>query len=258
MIRKSFLMAIAMLMIAAMPLNVIAASNLNVPNGQRAAESLSHLGLFMGTGINPDGTLDFALNRQPTRLETAIMFVRLIGGSEEAYSRSWSVPFTDVPSWGLPYIGYAVHNNLVFGVGPTRFGSNDIATSYQFITLVLRALGYTSGVHFDWQTPWILSDQKGITNGRFNTATRTFTRGDIAEISLSALGATFANSSVTLAESLIDAGVFTVEQAQFAGVPLTQDFIRDGLVVTPTPTPGATPIPPPHQTVLPQPQPSRL
>ena len=259
MFKRVLALITAFLMVVGMSQSAFAASTSIVTGELSAAERLSHLGLFMGVGINPDGTLDFALDRHPTRLETAIMFVRLIGGSEEAYSRVWTVPFTDVPSWGLPYIGYAVHNNLIFGVSPTHFGANDVATSYQFVTLVLRALGYSSSEHFDWQAPWILSDQKGITNGRFNAATRTFTRGDIAEISLSALEATFANSSITLAESLINAGVFTVEQAQFAGVPF---IIRDGLVVapTPTPTPVASPVPSPSPMpgASPAPSPSPL
>ena len=255
MIKKTVLMVIALLMMAGMPLTHISAQSINVTDELGAAQSLYHLGLFRGVGTNPDGTRNFALDRQPTRLEAAAMFVRLVGGADEAHSREWTIPFTDVPAWGRPYIGYAFHNNLTLGVSATRFGSNEFITSYQYLTFVLRALGYSAGVDFDWRNAWILSDQKGITNGRFNAANRSFTRGDIAEISFRALGATFANSNVTLAESLIEAGAFTLEQAQFAGVPHITDAFQDGLVVLPTPAPVAGEVPTPAAGVTPTPQP---
>lgn len=53
----------------------------------------------------------------------------------------------------------------------------------QYLTLVLRALGYTSGTDFQWDKAWELSDRIGLTDGRYNATTTNFTRGDVAIIS---------------------------------------------------------------------------
>ena len=218
MVKKLVVAAVFVLLIAGFPLSALAASSFNTNDEILAAQNLHHLGVFSGIGTNPDGTPNFALDRQPTRLETTIMFVRLIGGAEEARSTTWAVPFTDVPAWGLPYVGYAFHNGLVSGVSRTSFAPNEPSTAAQYITLVLRALGYSTDLHFYWQTSWLLSDELGITNGRFNASNQRFTRGDLAEISFSALSGNFIDSDMTLAEFLIDAGLFTFEQALAVGV----------------------------------------
>ena len=226
---------------------------------QQAAQDLHRLGLFMGMGTNPDGSPMFALERQPTRAEAIAMFVRLVGGAEEAHSRQWSMPFTDVPSWARPYVGYAWHNGLTTGVSQAQFGSHQPVTAAQYLTFVLRALGYESDVDFRWSTAWTLTDAKGITNGRYNAATNSsFTRGDLAAVSFAALGGEFAGGGATLADALVAGGVFTEAQAQAAG-------LRAGAGVAaqpappaqnqPTPAPGQ-PTPPPQAGQPAQPTPT--
>ena len=63
-----------------------------------AAEALYELGLFKGTGTNPDGTPIFDLDKTPTRNQAIIMLVRLLGKEEEAKAGTWKSPFTDVSS----------------------------------------------------------------------------------------------------------------------------------------------------------------
>ena len=71
-----------------------------------AAEALYELGLFKGTGTNPDGTPIFDLDKTPTRNQAIIMLVRLLGKEEEALAGTWEIPFTDVSDAMRPYIGY--------------------------------------------------------------------------------------------------------------------------------------------------------
>ena len=204
-------------------------------NEMQAAQNLHSLGLFMGVGTNADGSPRFELERQPNRMEALTMFVRLVGGAEEAHGRVWDTPFTDVPLWGLPYAGYAWHHNLTAGVSATRFDPYQPVTAAQYITFVLRALGYSSDGDFNWDSSWTLSDAKGITGGRFNAGNNhAFTRGDLAWVSFSALNGTFSGSNVDLAEMLINQGVFTRAQAQAAGV-------GEGAAGTADPQPG-TPV----------------
>ncbi len=44
----------------------------------------------------------------------------------------------------------------------------------QFLTLLLRALGYEDGKDFTWGTAWTLTDQLGITDGDYTAQTATF------------------------------------------------------------------------------------
>lgn len=149
----------------------------------QAAQALYELGLFSGTGTDVNGNPNFDLDRTPTRHEAVTMLVRLLGKEAEAKNGTWDMPFTDVAEWAKPYIGYAHHNGLASGTSATTFGGNDPVTASQYLTLVLRALGYESGVDFQWNKAWELSDQIGLTNGEYNASTTTFTRGDVAIIS---------------------------------------------------------------------------
>ena len=181
--------------------------------GTYAAERLYALGLFQGVGDNADGTPNFALDRVPTRHEAVTMLVRLLGQEEAAKNETWTTPFTDVAEWAKPYVGYAYTTGLTTGTSATTYGGYDTITASQYLTFVLRALGYTSGSDFAWDSAWVLSDELGFTNGEYNASTRSFTRGDIAAISLSALTATYKDSDMMLYERLIDNGAITREAA---------------------------------------------
>lgn len=151
-----------------------------------AANSLYSLGLFSGTGTDASGKPVFDLDRAPTRNEAVTMLVRLLGKEDEAKSKTWEIPFIDVAEWAKPYVGYAYANKLTGGTSATTFGGSDQVSATQYLTFVLRALGYKSGVDFQWDKAWELSDQLGITRGQYNAAS-SFTRGDTAIVSYSAL-----------------------------------------------------------------------
>jgi len=182
-----------------------------------AAAKLNLLGLFRGVGVFADGSPNLAVDRAPTRAEAVVMVVRLIGGEAEALSGSWKSPFADVPEWAKPYVGYAYGNNLVFGVGGGAFSGNSAITASEYITLVLRSLGYASGTDFDCSKAWVLSDEIGITGGRYSAETKQFSRGNAAEILFNALGAKMKGSDNTLCTLLIGAGVFTKDAASALG-----------------------------------------
>lgn len=138
---------------------------------QDSAQLLYNLGLFQGSGTNEDGSPRFALERAPTRAEAVTILVRLLGAEEAAQAQTWTTPFTDVPDWAQSYVGYAYAKGYTTGVEPTRFGSSTPVSTAQFLTLLLRALGYEDGKDFTWSTPWTLTDQLGITDGDY-TATQ--------------------------------------------------------------------------------------
>lgn len=196
---------LAVLMLCSMISTAFAATNEAID----AANVLHGLGLFNGVGTNPDGTPNFDLDRTPTRHEAVTMLVTLLGKSDEAQNGNWSTPFVDVVDWAKPYVGYAYANGLTSGTSSTTFGGNSTITASQYLTFVLCALGYSNGADFKWDAAWELSDKIGLTSGEYDEKTEMFLRGDVAQISANALSTAQKNSAETLAEKLINDGVFT-------------------------------------------------
>ena len=167
-----------------------------------AADALHELGLFNGTGTDANGKPIYDLDRAPSRAEAVTMLVRLLGKEEEAKGGNWNIPFTDVADWAKPYVGYAYANGLTSGTGATTFGGDATVTASQYITFVLRALGYESGTDFQWDKAWELSDKIALTDGRYNAESIEFTRGDVAIISNNALAAKLKDQEKVLKETL--------------------------------------------------------
>lgn len=181
-----------------------------------AADALYTLGLFGGTGTNSDGTPVYELDRAPTRNEAITMLVALIGKTEDAQAGNWDIPFTDVEPWAKPYVGYAYAHHLTSGLSATTYGGNQPITASQFLTFVLNALGYESGTDFQWDQAWVLTDRLGITGGKYSAQNTTFLRGDVALVSWAALDAKENGKDTTLAQKMINEGVFTSSQYESA------------------------------------------
>lgn len=171
-----------------------------------AADILYQLGLFQGVGKNSDGSPNYDLLGTPTREVAITMLVRLLGKEAEVKKSTYTIPFTDVSSWAKPYVGYAYKNKLTLGTSKTTFGGSDAVTAAQYLTFVLRALGYSSDSDFSWSAPWDLSDALGMTYGEYDANSVNFSRGDVAIISAAALGAPMKNSENNLLMHLKDSG----------------------------------------------------
>ncbi len=171
-----------------------------VQEAEDAAKELYDLGLFLGVGKDASGQPIFELERPATRHEAITILVRLLGREEEAQSRIWSIPFSDVDDWAKPYVGYAYANGLTKGVSSTEFDGKQEIDATQFLTFVLRALGYTSGNDYEWNRAWELTDQLEITHGQYANNIK-FTRGDVAIISRNALSAHLKDQETTLFEA---------------------------------------------------------
>lgn len=169
---------------------------------QQAAQALYELGLFGGTGTDANGNPVFDLERAPTRQEAITMLVRLLGKEAEAKAGTWNIPFSDVADWARPYVGYAYTNGLTDGTSAATYGGTDAVTASQYLTFVLRALGYEAGTDFQWDRAWELSDRIGLTCGQYHAGTAHFVRGDIAIISNNALKMVRKGTNTTLLSTL--------------------------------------------------------
>lgn len=154
---------------------------------ENAALLLYDLGLFQGTGTDAFGDPVFALDKAPTRAQSVTMLVRLLGGEEEALNGDWTTPFRDVPEWAAPYVGYAYEKGLTEGRSAVRFDPDTAVGPSEYLSFVLRALGYSSEKDFQWDSAWTFSDKLGLTKKEYDETTTSFTRGDMAWVSFRAL-----------------------------------------------------------------------
>jgi len=145
------------------------------------------------------------------------MFVRLIGKEKEAFEKNYSHPFTDVPDWANPYVGYMYQKGHTKGTGNNLFGSNDLLTASQFITFILRALGYDdSNGDFLWNEAVAKAEEIQILDpaeARRLQTTDVFLRDDVVGISYNALKAQIKNSETKLIDFLIENKVVSKEKA---------------------------------------------
>ena len=139
-----------------------------------AAQKLNALGLFDHAQTDATGNFVSDLERETTRYEMIHMLVRLLGKEDVAKAGNWKIPFDDVADWAKPYIGYAYANGLIAGTSPKSYSGERGATPAEYITMLLRALGYEEGMDFLWYKPWNLSDALGFTDGRYDAIPEPF------------------------------------------------------------------------------------
>ena len=177
------------------------------PTAGGAADALYALGLVGGYGKNADGSVNFALGDKLTRAQAFVLVVRFVGAEKDATTNVQSHPFTDVPAWANPYIGYVYANGITKGVSETRFDPDTEVSEAAFLTIMLRVLGYNDGAgDFRWDDPYTLAQSVGIADAKADT----FNRGGAFVICYRALTATV-KSGNSIAEQLIAKGVFTKE-----------------------------------------------
>lgn len=199
-----------------------------------AAQTLHELGLFQGTGIHPDGTPDFDLDRTPTRAEAVTMLVRLLGKEEEAKAGNWTIPFIDVDDWARPYVGYAYTNGLTKGISGDRFGSRELVSANMYTTFILRALGHNDAdpdAKYNYTNAAAFAKEIGLTDTSYETG--AFVRGDVAKISLCALEQKQNNSEETLLRTLVRTGAVGMTRARRAGFAADKSWVEGETVDIP-------------------------
>lgn len=164
------------------------------------AEQLWEKGLFLGS----DGSFD--LDRPLTRAQGIVMIVRMLGKEQEALSNQNEIPFTDVAKWAKPYVAYAVEHKITKGYSDTLFGSDDSMSAVQYLTLVLRSMGYQDNVDFVWNESYNKALEIGLIGDSCKMQyqnSNLFLRDNAAVISYQALFGAKTKSGESLAEAIV-------------------------------------------------------
>ncbi len=178
------------------------------PQYERYARALEVLGIFRGSNKG------FELERAPSRVEALIMLIRLMGEEQQALASDPITPFSDLQIWGQgqQYVAYGYRMRYTNGTSPTTFSPNRTNTLEQYLTFVLRALGYQDGVDFVWNTTSRdLAVSMGILSVEELAAVQRdgFKRDHVALISYRALACPLRDGTGTLGDRLVNAGILT-------------------------------------------------
>lgn len=184
---------------------------------QQDAVFLNELGLFQGTEQG------YELDRTMTRAEGAVMLVRLLGGEAEAKVSTYQTPFTDVPDWAQPYVGWLYENKLTNGTSKTTYSPNDPMHFEQYAWFTGRAAGFTDNDVAAGKTPLSAEAYRREYGNEI-------TRGQAVALSMDTLYAQMSGETRTLADHLIAQEVFT--QADWNRVKADFEHAK-GIVQTP-------------------------
>lgn len=201
----------AMLLAAALCLGLIfssgasasAFSDVTDPGLAEAVAVLSGLGVVDGYsdgGFHPDDAL--------TRAQFCKLIVTAIGKADKASSSGYRALFSDLPTshWAVGYVNLAYDQGLISGYGDGAFGPEDPVDLSQAVTIVLKALGYTTAdIGPFWPEDYLAKAADLGLSGGISSA-GSLTRGEAALLLYAMLRADNAQGKVfweTLAAGLV-------------------------------------------------------
>lgn len=204
-------------------------------SAEDAAMRLYYLGMLTGTGININGGVEFNLNGGLTRLEAAVLTVRMLGDEDFARQVKYPHPFDDVPSWASPYVGYLYSAGLLDDLCTLdsytgHFEPNSAETAGRFLGYMLYALGYrTDDGDYTYDTSERQCSDIGIFNRESDTLSADYygssdekkpesepmTRAGAVTAIYNTLRTTMKNSGEVLSDSLVKKGSISYDDAVF-------------------------------------------
>lgn len=193
------------------------------------ADALKTMGLFKGSDTGYGSGYD--LEKVPTRIQGLIMFLRLIGEEQAALSSTAPCPFSDVPAWCQRYVAYAYEKGYTKGVSQTEFGPSLELRATEYLTFVLRALGYSDSgenADFAWDAALSKALQLGVLTAREHKqlTEQPFLRAQVVYVSYYALDARLKTTGKSLYATLVASGALDAAVAGPARAAVTTVRLR--------------------------------
>ena len=216
--RKIIAILLCLVMCFSLSVQVLATdgSTDTVTIDQKAA-ALNKLSMLTGTssGYNLEGYL--------TRGEGAAFIVQLLGKSKyisDNNDKLKNTGFSDVDStkWYAPYIGFCKENSIIGGYPNGKFGPKDRLSEKSFLTMVLKAMGYTDftgdEVYNKAYEAGYVSDSSYLQK---TDANLEYKRGDVVELLYSVLNSNKKDAKVSVIKTLVNEGIIKMDTAIDAG-----------------------------------------
>jgi len=193
------------------------------------ADAMKAMGLFKGSDIGYGS--GYELERTPSRIEGLIMFLRLLGEEPAALATTAPCPFTDVPLWCQGYVAYAYEKGYTKGVSATEFAPYQVISASEYLTFVLRALGYRDSGEapdFSWDTALVKGLQTGTLTAKEHKqlTEEPFLRAQVVYVSYFALDAHMRNLDQDLYTTLTGSGALDKAAVDAARQAVTTERIR--------------------------------
>ena len=186
-LKRALSLALASVMVLGLMVVGSGASYADVTSeeNQEAIEVLQAVGVMVG-----DDEGNFNPDKNVTRNEMAVVMSNLLDLKVEDFNAA-DIPFTDVPSWAVPYVAACYADGITAGVSDTLYGSDSTVTAAQAALMMMKALGYFQN-QGDFEQDWTLATIKkgseiGIFDGITVDRTSPLTRNDVAQMALNAL-----------------------------------------------------------------------
>jgi len=175
---------------------------------------VERMGMLIGEG---DGITEEYIKKVPTRVQAAIMVLRLNGVDAEAAAFTETDNFADAAqeSWAMPYLAYLkAHPEFgLIGTGDNMFEPTAQIDEQAYAKILLTALGYEYNIDFTWDETLAFAKDKGIAKAESST----FTVKDLAIMTASALnlsckdGTSYLTKLVLERDGVVDEGVYGTE-----------------------------------------------
>ncbi|OGO76570.1 MAG: hypothetical protein A2Y23_05225 [Clostridiales bacterium GWB2_37_7] len=184
------------------------------------AAAVKGLGMLVGAGNGV--TVDY-LKVAPTRIQAAIMVLRLKGLEDAAKAFTGTDNFADAntAAWAAPIMAYLKANPQLGWIGNAgSFNPNGEMDAKSYYKVMLETLGYKQNTNevigdFTYANTLEFAASKGLKNV---ASVLSFTVNDLATATVETLKATVKGSEKSLAASLVDAKVISMDKAVAAGV----------------------------------------
>ncbi|MFZ5351278.1 MAG: beta strand repeat-containing protein [Bacillota bacterium] len=189
------------------------------------AATCEALGMLQGAG---DGVTAEYLATAPTRIQAAVMFLRLKGLEEEAKAFEAEENFADADQadWAKNIMAYLYANPDLGWVGDgVNFNPQAQVTAQMYYKVMLEALGYKQNTadvagDFEWAEVFEFAAEVGLVAV---ADVEEFTVNDIAVATVEALGATVNGEETTLAEKLVAEEIIDGETALELGIVISEE-----------------------------------
>ncbi len=245
---------ISILIIASlMGLTIPSVFAVNTEDGISAdAQICADIGILCGINATDGVTIAYTKTK-PTRIQAAILILKLKGLKDAAFSYSGTKNFKDYKKTyktGCRVMAYLkAHPSIGFvGYSNGYFYPNKLISTGQYYRLILATLGYKPGTDFVYSDVFKFAATKGLV--KLNAST-DFTIDALAVATVEGLRATLKSGVSTLIEKLVNSGVISSEIAVSTGlIPL---YTSSSPSPSSTPTPSKTPSPTPSKTPTPTP-----
>ncbi len=176
---------------------------------QECADTLYDFGLFKGTDNG------YELEKSLTREESATILVRLLGEEDKVDADDFEKVFVDVDKnrWSYAYVMYCYENDITKGTGADTFSPDVQIDANQFITLMMRLLGYSDvepDTALQKSVEYKLLPQEKIDE---LTNKKVFTRSDMVQIVYNSLKTQMDDETI-FADYLLEKGILTEKEIE--------------------------------------------